>query len=137
MSAVLQAFVALVVVVLLSSTAHAGPLVDRLVAIVDHKPIFLSELKERGAPHVLRIDAAAPEAVRRDVMIAQMYKELLPRLIDEELVRREAEKLKITVEEKEIDRAIETLSANARVTVEELRKMALAQGFSMKQYREE
>ena len=120
-----------------SSTTHAGPLVDRLVAIVDHKPIFLSELKERGVPHVRRIDASAPDAVKRDVMIAEMYKELLSRLVDEELVRREADKLKITVDEKEIDAGIAQLSKSNGLTPEQLQKAVLEQGMTMKQYREE
>ena len=137
MTAGLRAFVALVVVVLLSSTAHAGPLVDRLIAVVDHRPIFLSELKERAVPHLRRIDSLAPEAVRRDVMIAELYRELLSRLIDEELVRREADKLKITVDEKEIDAAIAQLSKTNGLTPEQLQKAVLEQGLTVKQYREE
>lgn len=121
----------------ISSSTHAGPLVDRLVAIVDHKPIFLSELKERAIPHVRRIDASAPDTVKRDVMIAQMYRELLARLVDEELIRREADKLKITVDEKEIDAGIAQLSKTNGITPEQLQKAVLEQGMTMKQYREE
>src|SRR5687768_53827 len=140
MIAGLRAFLVAVVAALVlsfTSSTRAGPLVDRLVAIVDHKPIFLSELKERGAPHVRRIDASAPDAVKRDVMIAQMYKELLSRLVDEELVRREADKLKITVDEKEIDAGIAQLSKSNGLTPEQLQKAVLEQGLTMKQYREE
>ena len=118
-----------------SSTAHAGPLVDRLVAVVDHKPIFLSELKERGAPHVRRIHATATGAVQRDVMIAEMYKELLSRLVDEEMIRREAERLKLSVDDSEIDAGIAQLTNG--MTKAELEKAVLEQGLSMQQYRDE
>lgn len=121
----------------LPSSARGAPLVDRLIAVVDHRPIFLSELKERGEPHLKRIRASTAETVQRDAAIAMMYSELLSKLIDQEIERREAEKLNITVEEKEIDAAIAQVSKGAGLTNEQLQKAVLETGLSMKQYREE
>jgi peptidyl-prolyl cis-trans isomerase SurA len=137
MAARLRALVFASAVFLSSTSALAGPLVDRLVAVVDRRPIFLSELKERGAPHVKRIHATYTDQTQRDTATAVMYRDLLSRLIDEALVRRDAERLQLAVDDKEIDEGIATVSKSSGMTKEQLQQAVLEQGLSMQQYRDE
>src|SRR5262249_6103231 len=110
--------------------------VERIVAIVGDQPILLSELTQRARPTLLKIYARVPEAQRK-VAIAEMYKELLAKLVDERIVSAAADKLNVNVTTKEVDDALKLRAADEKETVAELLADAAKKGFSEADYREQ
>jgi peptidyl-prolyl cis-trans isomerase SurA len=122
---------------LVAPAAQAVPL-DRVVAVVDDTPIFLSDLRARARPHLLQIEASKPpDATKRAAMESQLYRDLLQRLIDEALVARAASAAHLSVDRSEVDRAIEAVAQRAQLTRERLLEEAKKQGFEPDDYRAE
>lgn len=112
---------------LLADIRSAQP-IDRIVAVVDESPIFLSELRQRARPYLLRAPSAdAKEAALRDV---------LQQLIDDRLEQKEADKAHIKVAPDEIDAGIQQVAKQAKLTPAELIVEAKKQGLSEADYRE-
>jgi peptidyl-prolyl cis-trans isomerase SurA len=120
------------------SASHAYAerrIVDRVVGVVGDSAILLSELKGRAKPYLKQLEKQTGAA--RVAAEAEMYKELLNRLVDEELVRRAAAKIHVTVRPEEIDRGIASVAAAAKVSREEILKAAKEQGMNEEEYRAE
>ncbi|HEU4538305.1 MAG TPA: SurA N-terminal domain-containing protein [Polyangiaceae bacterium] len=117
--------------------ARASPVVDRLVAVVDETPMFLSELRARAKPHRLRIDAQKPDAARRAALEAQVYRELLDKMIEEELIGRAAKAAHINVTDAEIDAAVALMSKATNLSREAFFAEVARQGFTEPEYRAE
>lgn len=117
--------------------ARASPVVDRLVAIVDETPIFLSDVRARARPHLLSIDAKKPDAAKRAAMEARAYREQLEQMIEEELIARAAKDDRIEVTSAEIDAALAMLSKETNLSREALLAEVARQGFTEAEYRAE
>lgn len=111
-------------------------IVERIVAVVGEQPILLTELRQRARPYLIKIYAQVPSAQQK-VAEAEMYKELLQKLVDERVVAIAADKLNVTVTTKEVDDAIKLKAADLKVPVAELLSEAAKQGLSEADYREE
>jgi peptidyl-prolyl cis-trans isomerase SurA len=112
-------------------------IVERVVAVVADKAILLSDLKERAKPFQLQIYGSVPEGASRNAALSQLYKQLVERLVDEELQGREAAKANITVTAQEIQTAIERVAKQNDVTVEQLLEEAQKNGLNVSDYRAE
>lgn len=101
---------------------HARPaaadVVERVVAVVDHRPVLLSEVEHRA-----RLDLIAEH---RTVATPRDLKAALDRIIDERAVERAAVRAQISISPAEVDRAI----------TEEGLARARAIAFSEAEYRE-
>lgn len=134
-----------VVVAALLSPLLAPPLlrpaqatiVERVVAVVGDRAILLSELLDRAQPFQLRVYATVPEGASRNAALSQLYRQLVERLVDEELQGREAAKSNITVSAEEIEAAVERLAKQNDVTVEQLYEEAQKNGLGIAEYRQE
>lgn len=122
---------------LAAPVANASPVLDRLVAVVDETPIFLSDVQARAKPQLLRIDAQKPDAAKRATLEAQIRRELLNTMIEEELVGRAAKASYISVTGAELDAAVELLSKAANLSREAFLAEAARQGFAEAEYRAE
>lgn len=111
-------------------------IVERIVAVVGEQPILLTELRQRARPYLIKIYAQVPPAQQK-VAEAEMYKELLQKLVDERVVAIAADKLNVTVTTKEVDDAVKLKAADLKVPVAELIAEAAKQGLSEADYREE
>ncbi len=111
-------------------------IVERIVAVVGEQPILLTELRQRARPYLLKIYQSVP-VPQQKVAEAEMYKELLQKLVDERVVSISADKLNVTVSTKEVDDAIRLKAADLKVPVAELLAEAAKQGLSEADYREE
>ena len=120
-----------------SPDARAEVLVDRIVAVVGTRAITLSELKQRALPHQKRVDAEKPSAGQRAAMFTALNKDLLDRMIDEQLEAEVAEKAHIVVTPDEIERALGMVAEQNKVSPAELLKDAERQGMSPATYRAE
>lgn len=111
--------------------------VERVVAVVADKAILLSDVQQRARPFQLQIYSNVPEGASRNAAISQLYRQLVDRLVDEELQGREAVKANITVNAQEIQSAIERVAKQNEVTVEQLFEEAQKNGLSLTEYRSE
>ena len=111
-------------------------IVERVVAVVGEQPILLTELRQRARPFLIKIYAQVPPNQQK-VAEAEMYKELLQKLVDERVVSMAADKLNVTVATKEVDDAIKLKAADLKVPVADLLAEAAKQGLSEADYREE
>jgi peptidyl-prolyl cis-trans isomerase SurA len=111
--------------------------VERVVAVVADKAILLSDLQQRARPFQLQIYANVPEGASRNVALSRLYKDLLERLVDEELQGREAVRANITVSAQEIQGAIDRVAKQNEVSVDQVYEEAQKTGMSLQEYRQE
>ena len=118
------------------SLAQAA-VVERVVAVVADKAILLSDVQQRARPFQLQIFTNVPEGASRNAALSQLYRQLVERLVDEELQSREAVKANVTVNAQEIQSAIERVAKQNEVTVEQLFEEAQKNGLNLTEYRSE
>jgi len=113
-------------------------IVERIVAVVGDRPILLSDLKQRGGPFLVQIHGRVPAGPARTASESQMYKDLIEKLVDEELVAKAADKANLVITSAEVDGAFQNIAAQQRLTVPEVFKQAwVSSGISEQSYRDE
>ncbi len=119
--------------VMLPSAAHAR-VVEKIVALVGDDVILLSEVEDRAAPLLAEV-AAIPNQGERDARSSSVRREVLDRLIDDQLLAQQATDLKLTVSNDEIDRAIGQIKRDYGLNDTQLEGELRKQGMSMAVYR--
>lgn len=113
---------------LTASAAHAqAALVDRVVAIVDGRPILRSAVKERLRQRAAKPTPAAPAQ--------QLEQEARAQLIEALLIDQDADALRLEVSVEEVDRAMAMVATSNRVSPEQLTAEVLKQGYTVQAYR--
>jgi peptidyl-prolyl cis-trans isomerase SurA len=120
----------------LPRSAHAT-IVERVVAVVGDKAILLSDLQARAKPFQLQVHRSVPEGASRNAALSQLYRQLIVKLVDEELQGREAARSNITVTSEEIEKALEFSAKQNEVTVQQLFDEAQRNGLEPAEYRQE
>ena len=123
--------------VALAPRAAQATIIERVVAVVGDRAILLSELLDRARPFQMQVYGSVPEGASRNAALSQLYKQLVERLVDEELQGREAAKSNITVSAEEIQSALERVAKQNDVSVEQLLEEAQKNGLSAMEYRGE
>ncbi len=122
-----------------SAVAVAPPgteLVDRVVAVVNDDVITLSEVEEEGRDLFARILRQAP--VRElNTALDQARRQVLSSLIDKKLVEQRAKALGVTVDEADIDMAIEQMAATNGLSPAAFLERLAADGVSVEHYRQQ
>lgn len=132
------ALVAAIAAAGIARSAGAEPrIIDRVVAVIDDDALFASELRERAAPFLLRIEREIAEPVRRAAATAEAHRELLRRMIDEVLFERAAKDAYVSVAPDEVDTALRSIAEQNKLTPEQVLAMAAEQGLPERAYREE
>lgn len=111
--------------------------VERVVAVIGDRPILLSELRKRAKPFLLQIASRVPAGPQQAAAESQVYKELIEKMIDDELEGQAADKAKITVTSDEIDGAMRNIATAQNMSLPDLVKGAARSGLSEVDYREE
>ena len=112
--------------------------VERVVAVVGDRPILLSELRARAKPFLLQVQAKVPPGPQQAAAESQVLKELIQKVIDEELEVQAADKAKVTVTMEELDSAIKNVAQSQNMSVPELiHEARLRSGMTEQEYREE
>jgi peptidyl-prolyl cis-trans isomerase SurA len=119
--------------VLLPASVHAR-VVEKIAALVGDDVILLSEVEDRAAPMLTEV-AAIPNAGERDARTAAVRREVLDRLVDDQLLAQQATELKLTVGNDEIDRAIGQIKRDYGLNDTQLADELRKQGMSMTAYR--
>ncbi|MBN2193655.1 MAG: peptidylprolyl isomerase [Polyangiaceae bacterium] len=112
-------------------------IIERIVAVIGDHAILLSELRERARPFLVRIYQETPSGAQRNAAISQIYREVLDRMIDEQIENRAANRANIAVTTQEVDAAIERIAGQNGLSVEELVSEAIRSGMSEQEYRRE
>jgi len=110
---------------------------DRIVAVVDHDPILLSELDRATHPFLVVMEAQIPDATKREEARLGIFKETLDKLIDRRLVERAALKKGMRVSETEIDQGIESIAKQNNITTAAVSAEVARTGMTEKEYRAE
>jgi peptidyl-prolyl cis-trans isomerase SurA len=117
------------------SAAHAR-IVERIAAVVDEEVLLASEVEERAAPFMAQI-ASITDKTQRAARAEAVRREVLDKLIDDQLIFSKAKELKLTVSSEEVDRSIEGIKKDHSLSDEQLRQALTAQGMSMATYRQD
>ena len=112
-------------------------IVERVVAVIGDRPILLSELRKRAKPFLLQIAARLPPGPQQAAAENQVFKELIQKMIDDELEGQAADKAKVSVAASEIDAALQNIANAQNITIAALVKSAAASGLTDQDYRDE
>ncbi|MBK8254415.1 MAG: SurA N-terminal domain-containing protein [Polyangiaceae bacterium] len=122
------------------ATTHSADavVVERIVAVVGDKPILLSELRHRSKPFLLQVMQSVPAGAQQAAAQSQILKDMLEKMVDEELESQAATRANITVTSQEVENAFDNIAAAQGVTKDALFKAARARnGLSDQDYRDE
>ncbi len=134
----LAAAAALASAVLTAARPADAVVVEKIVAIVGDKPILLSELRARAKPFLIQIVATVPAGAQQAAAQSQLLRDLLEKMVDEDLESQAAARANITVSSAEIENAFDNIAASQGVTKEALFKDARSKnGLTEQDYREE
>lgn len=117
-----------------AAPAAQAEVIERVVAVINDEPIFLSELRRRAAPFLPQA-MRQPSQTARMAAIEQLYQQLLDRMVQEELFIQAADRMSITVSRTEVDRAIGNVQRQSRLSDDDFWAEVRGQGFSPDQYR--
>jgi peptidyl-prolyl cis-trans isomerase SurA len=118
---------------LLAWPAHAR-VVEKIAALVGDDLILQSEVEDRATPLLADIASIANPS-EREARLNAIRREVLERLIDDQLLAQQATELKLTVSNDEIDRAIEQIKRDYGLSDAQLKDELRKQGLSMAAYR--
>ncbi len=108
--------------------------VEKIAALVGDDLILQSEVEDRAAPLLADVASIANPG-ERDARSNAIRREVLDRLIDDQLLAQQATELKLTVSDEEIDRAIQQIRRDYGLNDAQLRDELRKQGLSMTTYR--
>ncbi|HVT09121.1 MAG TPA: peptidylprolyl isomerase [Polyangia bacterium] len=118
---------------LATPAAHAR-VVERVAAVVGDSIVLASEVEERVAP--LLVDAnQIRDPDKRAARSSALRREVLDRLIDDELIVQQAAELKLTISNEQVDASIEEIKKQNNLNDDQLREALRGQGMTMAAYR--
>jgi hypothetical protein len=115
--------------------ADTARVVERVVAIVDGRPILASELVQRAAPHERALEATSMPAWRRAPLRRRLLRDVLERLVEERLIERAAQAEGIAVESDEIEAALDRVAEGEGWSKSELEVAIISHGWLLGEYR--
>jgi peptidyl-prolyl cis-trans isomerase SurA len=122
---------------LLVASAAEATVVERIVATVGDRAILLSDLKRRAEPFMMQVQQSVPVGAQRNAAISQVYKAVLQKIVDEELMEKAASQAKVTITPTEIDEALKRVAQQNKITVDQVLSEAARAGMPESKYREE
>jgi peptidyl-prolyl cis-trans isomerase SurA len=111
--------------------------VDRIVAVVNDDIITLFELNLSFKPYEEKIRKLGYSTDKEHQMLFKVREDMLNRLIYQKLQDQEVERLKIKIDESDIDQTIERIKEENFYTDEDLRLTLANEGLTMEEYREQ
>ena len=115
--------------------AESAEVVDRIVAVVNDDIITLFELNLSFKPYEEKIRKLGYSTEKEHQMLFKVREDMLNRLIYQKLQDQEVERLKIKIDEPEIDKTIERIKEENFYTDEDLRLTLANEGLTMEEYR--
>ena len=125
----------LVAFVLLLPSLGQARVVEKIVAVVGNDIILQSEVEDRAAPMMADI-AAISNPGQRTARASALRRQILERMVDEQLLVQEAADLKVSVGSEEVDKSIEQIKKDYGLDDTQLREELRKQGMSLATYRQ-
>ncbi len=119
-----------------ATPAASARVVEKIAAVVGGEIILSSEVEEKSAPFLAQI-ASITDATERNARATTLRREVLDRLIDDELITQQAVEMKLNVSSEEIDRSVESIKKEHNLSDEQLRQALTQQGMTMASYRQD
>lgn len=116
------------------ATPARAKVVERVVAVVNDSILLLSELNDRIRPLLPQLQQI-PDVETRKQRLAELKRQMLQHMIDEEIIKQEARKLKITVSDKDLERAVKDVMRKNNLTREQLEQALQQEGKSIAAYK--
>ena len=120
-----------------AGSAVAEIVVDRIVAQVNDDIITLSDLNAIMAPEMAKIEGMEIAPDKKQEMVFKLRSEKIEELIYNKLADQVAREKGISVSEKELDNAIESVKKQNFMTDEQFRKALEEEGTNMEAYRKD
>lgn len=117
----------------LAAPVRAAQLVDRVVAVVNGQLITLFDLNTRV--NALTQNSQGITISPNDPQYPELQHQVLESMITDILIEKEAERLKVTVSETELDSQIEELKKKNSLTQQQLKNELAKEGLTLKQFR--
>jgi len=120
---------------LLAPAGSAGArTVEKVAAVVGDNVVLASEVEEKAAPLMADV-SRMPDPDKRAARAAALRREVLDRLIDDELILQQAADLKLSISSEQVDSSIEEIKKQNNIDDDQLREALKGQGMSMAHYR--
>lgn len=117
------------------ATSARAELVDKVAAVVNRDVIALSEVQQRAAPELSRIND--PDPSKRAEQRAQLMKTALDTLIGEKLMEAEITEMGISATEGEVDELVNDVRRQNNITdPAQFEQVLTAEGLTMTTYRD-
>jgi len=113
----------------------AGEIVDRIVAVVNNDIISLLEFQEVFEPYTEKVRSLGYAPEEEKTTLVKVREDILNQIIDQKLTDQESRRAGITINEKEIDAAVERIKTSNFYTDEELKEALGREGLTLEDYR--
>ncbi len=123
-------------IALLYPTTAKAEIVERIVAVVNHRIVLLSELNTRVREYLPKLAQIRDPKVRRQQFRLLQRRELV-KLVDAILIEEEGKKRKLKVSSTDVDKAIKTVLRQNKLTLKELIATLAQEGYPFASYRQD
>lgn len=128
----------LVIAGVLAAPPADAIVIERVVAVIGERPILLSELRQRARPFIAQVQTKVPPGAQQAAAESQVLRELIEKMVEEELISQAAEKANIQVTSDEIESAFRNIAGSQQMSVADLIGLArTSSGLSEQEYRDE
>jgi peptidyl-prolyl cis-trans isomerase SurA len=124
------------VLVLTAAPVASARVVEKIAAVVGDEIILQSEVEERSTPFMQEVNAL-PNPTQRSARATAVRREVLDRLVDEQLILQQAAELKLSVSSEDVDRSVEQIKKENGLTDAQLTAELQRMGQSTASYRAE
>jgi parvulin-like peptidyl-prolyl isomerase len=116
--------------------------VDRIAAVVGTEIVLLSEVALRAKPQLAELEQAKAKGENAPAMMierrrGQIFEEALGEIIDDYLVRQQADQMKVKVSTEEVEAAIANMARENGIDLETFEQVLMSRGTDMISYRSE
>ena len=107
--------------VFLAPVAAQARVVERVAAVVGDALVLASEVEDRVGPLMADVNRIT-DPDKRSARATALRREVLERLIDDELIYQQAAELKLSISSEQVDASIEEIKKQNSLTDEQLRE---------------
>ena len=113
----------------------AAETIERIVAVVNREIILLSELRQRVLPMMPQLKRITDPTARAQ-QLDQLRRQMLKNMVDEKLIYQESRKLKLTISDKDLERAIKDVMRRNSLSRKDLEKALAQEGKTITAYKQ-
>ena len=126
----------LLLALLLVAAPAAAKVVERIVAVVGNEIVLHSELEERVRPMARQL-AQIKDKTMRAQRLDELRRQMLDMMIDEKLIALQGDKLKLSIEDKDLERAVADVMSKNNLTRKELEEALAQEGKTITGYKQQ